>query len=152
LPAFRTQHRVPYSPREMFDIVADVERYPEFLPLCDALRIKSRTETAAGTDLTASMTVGYKAIRESFTTRVTLDPNAPKIVVDYVDGPFSHLRNEWKFMPAKNGSEIDFFIDYAFRSPMLGLIVGAAFDKAVRSYTTAFEARARAVYGPRTAA
>lgn len=146
MPSFRTQRRVPYSPKEMFDVVADVERYPEFLPLCEGLVVESRTATASGSVLVARMTVGYKAIRESFTTRVTLDPGAPQILVEYLDGPFSHLENRWRFLSAPGGCEVDFFIDYTFRSKMLALIVGAAFDKAVRHYTEAFEARARTLH------
>lgn len=148
MPHYRTVRRVPFTPRQMFDIVADVERYPEFLPLCEGLVVRDRRMDAAGlVELTATMTVGYKAITERFTTRVTLDPAACAIRVRNVDGPFHHLANEWRFVAAEGGSEVHFFIDYAFRSAMLALLVGAAFDKAVRSYTDAFEQRAHALYG-----
>ena len=147
MPSFRTQRHVSFTPKQMFDVVADVERYPEFLPLCDSLIVTSRTETPEGTVLIATMGVGYKAIRESFTTRVVLDVSKLTIHVSYLDGPFSHLDNEWRFEAANGGATVHFFIDYAFGSPLLAIIVGAAFDKAVRSYTEAFEARARAVYG-----
>jgi coenzyme Q-binding protein COQ10 len=136
----------------MFDVVADVERYPEFLPLCESLAVESRTATANGSVLVARMSVGYRAIREAFTTRVTLEPAAPAILVEYLDGPFSHLENRWRFLPTPGGCEIDFFIDYQFRSTMLALVVGAAFDKAVRHYAEAFEARARALYRAQPAA
>jgi coenzyme Q-binding protein COQ10 len=152
LPSFRTQRTVPFTPKEMFDVVADIERYPEFLPLCDSLVVKSRDEQPEGTTLIATMSVGYKAIRESFTTRVVVDPATLTIRVSYLDGPFSHLENEWRFEPANGGTTIQFFIDYAFRSPLLAIVVGAAFDKAVRSYTQAFEGRARAIYGERSVA
>lgn len=131
----------------MFDVAADVERYPEFLPLCEGLVVHERTATERGTELTATMTVGYKAITERFKTHVTLDPEACAIHVRHVDGPFTHLENHWRFVAAEAGCDVHFSIDYAFRSAMLSLIVGAAFDKAVRSYTDAFEARARALYG-----
>lgn len=136
----------------MFDVVADVERYPEFLPLCEGLLVGERKTGERGTELIATMTVGYKSITEAFTTQVVLDPEASVITVRNLDGPFTHLANEWHFLPAGAGCDVHFSISYAFRSAMLSLIVGAAFDKAVRSYTQAFEARARALYGPHAAA
>ena len=135
----------------MFDVVADVERYPQFLPLCEGLVVTQRIPTERGADLTATMTVGYKAITERFTTHVVLDAQALEIRVNHRDGPFTHLRNTWRFLPSGQGCDVDFAIDYAFRSAMLQLIVGAAFDKAVRSYTEAFETRARALYGSQVA-
>jgi coenzyme Q-binding protein COQ10 len=131
----------------MFDLVADVERYPEFLPLCEALTLKSREVKGDRTVLVASMTAGYKAIREQFTTRVTLLPAEHKVLVEYLDGPFRRLENRWLFKPTAGGSEVDFYIDYEFRSVMLGLLVGALFDKAFRRFAEAFENRARVVYG-----
>lgn len=152
MPSFKTVRPVPFTPREMFDVVADVERYPEFLPLCEGLTVIDRKTAERSTELTATMTVGYKAITERFTTRVTLDPEAGLIQVRHSDGPFTHLENVWRFVPSGAGCDVHFAIDYAFRSAMLALIVGAAFDKAVRSYTEAFEARARALYGQRAGA
>jgi coenzyme Q-binding protein COQ10 len=152
LPSFKTQRRVPFTPEQMFAVVSDVERYPEFLPLCTALSVKSRTAEASKTTLVATMTVGYGKISERFTTRVTLEPEVPLVRVSHVDGPFTRLENEWRFVAVPGGCEVRFVIDYAFRSPMLQMIVGAAFDKAVRSYTEAFEARARTLYGSRTTA
>jgi coenzyme Q-binding protein COQ10 len=114
--------------------------------------VRSRTTSGDSTVLTATMTVGYKAIRESFTTRVTLLPAEPKIVVEYLDGPFRHLENRWRFLPDAAGSIIDFYIDYEFRSALLGVLMGALFDKAFRRFTSAFEERARQVYGCRSAA
>ncbi len=149
MPSFRTVRHVSFTPREMFDVIADVERYPEFLPLCEGLTVTERKAGEHGTELTATMVVGYKSITERFTTRVTLDPNGHAIRVRHLDGPFSHLENEWRFVAAGSGCDVHFSIDYAFRSAMLSLIVGAAFDKAVRSYTEAFEARARSLYGSR---
>ena len=132
----------------MYAVVANVEHYPEFLPMCTGLRITSRQETAEGTVLVATMSVGYKAIRESFTTRVTLNPSVPRVDVSYLNGPFSHLTNRWLFVDlGQRASEIDFYITYQFRSAMLGALVGAVFDQAFRKFTEAFEARARKVYG-----
>jgi coenzyme Q-binding protein COQ10 len=147
MPTFTTHRRVPYTPRQMYDLVADVEKYPLFLPLTEALRIRTR-ETLDGLDVfTADMTVGYKAIRETFLTRVVLHPDVPKVEARYIDGPFRQLENRWQFHPAPGGCEIDFYIAYEFKSRMLGLLVGAVFDQAFRKFSEAFETRARTVYG-----
>jgi coenzyme Q-binding protein COQ10 len=146
LPSFETTRRIPFTVRQMFDVVADVERYPQFLPLCEGLVVRSREPKGAETVLVATMTVGYRAIRESFTSRVTLRPEEGEIHVTYLDGPFSHLDNRWRFRDANGGSDIVFFIDYAFSSRVLALLMGAVFDKAVRKYASAFEARAHALY------
>jgi coenzyme Q-binding protein COQ10 len=143
--------RVPFSAQQMFAVVADVERYPEFLPLCEGLNVRSREAQNGENILIATMSVGYRAIRESFTSRVTLKPERNEIAVAYLDGPFTHLDNRWRFRDVPGGSEIDFFIDYAFASRMLALLMGAVFDKAVRRYTHAFEERARVVYGTQAA-
>jgi len=136
----------------MYALVANVEDYPKFLPLCEALTIVRRESIDGKEVLTAKMEVGYKLIRERFTSRVTLDPAARSILVEYVDGPFEHLENRWCFEPRGAGdSEIDFFIAYEFRSRMFERLVGGLFDKAVRKYTDAFEARADQVYGVRGA-
>jgi len=149
MPSFETKTRVPYSPRQMYDLVADVERYPEFLPLCQALRVRSREQNDEGqVVLVADMTVAYKVINETFTSEVRLDPARPAVDVSYLDGPFHHLENRWLFRPLPGGSEIDFFISYEFRSRLLGVVMGAMFDQAFRRFAEAFEARARQVYGP----
>jgi coenzyme Q-binding protein COQ10 len=150
LPSFRSARRVGHSAEKMFDLVADVERYPEFVPLCLSLRVKRRSKDAAGIEiLVADMSVGYLAIRESFTSRVTLDRPAMKIVVQYIDGPFSHLENVWTFGDEKegSGSRVEFFIDYEFRNRMLGALMGSMFDVAFRKFADAFEKRADKVYG-----
>ena len=147
MPSFTTRRRVPYTARQMYDLVADVETYPQFLPLTESLRVRSK-ETVGGHEvLVADMTAGYKAIRETFVTRVTLFPEIPKVEVRYIDGPFHHLNNRWRFLAVEGGCEIDFYIDYEFKSRMLGLLVGAVFDQAFRKFAEAFEARARVVYG-----
>lgn len=148
MPKFETTRRVPFSAAQMYAVVADVERYPEFLPLCESLSVRARDERGAETVLTATMSVGYHALRESFTSRVILRPGASEIDVTYLDGPFTHLDNRWRFRDTASGSEIHFYIDYAFASRMLAMVMGAVFDKAVRKYTEAFEARARQIYGP----
>ncbi|ASW06552.1 MULTISPECIES: type II toxin-antitoxin system RatA family toxin [unclassified Rhizobium] len=147
MPQFETHRSVPHSPDQMFDLVADVERYPEFLPLCEALTVRSRKERDGKTLLVADMTVGYKAIRETFTTQVLLNKAERAIDVKYIDGPFKYLDNRWRFQPAENGgSVIDFFIDYEFKSRILGALMGSMFDRAFRMFTDAFETRANKIY------
>lgn len=146
MPSFSTKRRVPFTAKEMFALVADVERYPEFLPLCEALTLQSRVEKGTTTELSARMSVGYGAIRESFSTRVLL--NEPQKIIDvfYLDGPFRYLENRWRFVDVEGGCDIDFFITYEFSSRALGLLVGALFDKAFRRFAQAFEDRAHLVY------
>jgi coenzyme Q-binding protein COQ10 len=150
MPSFRTTRLVPFTPHQMFDLVADVERYPLFLPLCEALSVMSREREGDTDILVADMTAGYKAIRETFRSRVRLDRTRCEVVAVGVPGamgPFSQLDNRWQFRPAPDGCDVDFAISYELRSAMLQMLVGALFDRAFRRYTEAFEARARVVYG-----
>jgi coenzyme Q-binding protein COQ10 len=150
MPQFRTKRRVQHSAREMFDLVADVERYPEFVPLCNRLRVRKRTSgEGEGTEtLVADMTVAYKIMRETFVSRVTLDKPHLKIQVEYLDGPFSRLDNRWTFTPVSEcACEVEFFISYEFKSRVLGMLMGAMFEAAFRRFAEAFERRADAVYG-----
>jgi len=149
MPAFTTKRRVRHSAENMFDLVADVERYPEFVPLCRDLKVRRRNAEGEGVEvLVADMTVAYKLVRERFRSRVTLDRPKLQILVEYLEGPFSHLENRWTFRPAgANACEIEFFIDYQFRSRTLGLLMGAMFDAAFRRFAAAFERRADQVYG-----
>ena len=147
MPRFQSTREVSFTPQQMFDLVADVEAYPQFLPLCEDLRIRRKVQSTEGLDvLVADMAVGYKAIHETFTTRVTLDPAQHQILVTYLEGPFSHLDNRWKFLPSDTGCKVDFYIDYEFRNRMLGVLMGAMFDKAFRKFSEAFEARAALIY------
>ena len=149
VPSFKSVRRVPYSARQMFDVVADVERYPDFVPLCESLVITSSSESQGQVCRVATMGIGYKSIRERFTTRVVLQPDVPAVEVSHVDGPFRRLENLWRFVPASATScDVHFFIDYEFRSKALALVMGALFDSAFRKFSAAFEDRARAVYGP----
>ena len=147
MPQFETSRQVRHSPDRMFALVADVEKYPQFLPLCEALTVRSRKERDGRTILVADMTVGYKAIRETFTSQVFLKPDENVIEVKYLDGPFKYLSNEWRFEPADSGSTVRFFIDYEFKSRILGAMMGAMFDRAFRMFAEAFEKRADAIYG-----
>lgn len=149
MPSFTTKRRVRHSAAEMFDLVADGEKYPDFVPLCSALRVKSRTEKGDGvTVMVADMTVAYKVIRQTFTSCVTLDRPNLKILVEYVDGPFKHMQNRWAFKPAGDKAcEVEFFIEYEFASRTLGMLMGTMFDTAFRKFSAAFEQRADKVYG-----
>jgi coenzyme Q-binding protein COQ10 len=148
MPSFRTTRRVKHTPEEMFDLVADVEKYPLFLPLCEGLKVRSRTKQEGGREtLIADMSVGYKAIHETFTSKVKLDREKLKIMVAYLDGPFRALDNLWSFKPDGEGCLVEFFISYEFKSRMLGMVMGAMFDRAFRKFASAFEKRAEVVYG-----
>ncbi len=149
MPQFSTRRRVQHSASEMFDLVADVENYPQFVPLCQRLKVKQRNVAEDGTQiLVADMTVAYKLIRETFTSRVTLDRKNSRILVQYLNGPFSRMENRWNFKPpGENACEVEFSIEYEFKSRMLGMLMGAMFDAAFRRFSAAFEARADAVYG-----
>jgi coenzyme Q-binding protein COQ10 len=132
----------------MYALVADIETYPQFLPLCEALAIRSRKERDGKTLLVADMTVGYKAIRETFTTQVLLNPAERAIDVKYIEGPFKYLDNRWRFEPnaTGNASMVNFYIDYEFKSMILGALMGSMFDRAFRMFAEAFEARADKIY------
>ena len=149
MPEFTTTRRLRHSAADMFDLVADVERYPEFVPLCSSLKVRRRIEGSEGVlILVADMTVAYKLSHESFVSRVTLDRPNLQILVEYLEGPFSHLENRWTFRPTgERTCEVRFFISYEFRSRMLGLLLGSMFDLAFRRFATAFEQRADKVYG-----
>ena len=148
---YEIKHPVAHSADDMFRLVAAVESYPKFLPLCESLKLKRRERRDGKEVLMTTMVVGYKLIRESFTTEVILDAEARSIVVHYLDGPFSYLENRWSFRPlTSKACEIDFYIAYSFRSRLLERLMGGLFDKAVRRYTTAFEERADAIYGEAT--
>jgi coenzyme Q-binding protein COQ10 len=149
MPEFTTRRRVKHAASAMFDLVADVERYPEFVPLCRTLKVRKRVPEPEGVEvLVADMTVAYKLVREAFTSRVTLDRPNLQILVEYLEGPFSHLENRWTFHPlGERRCEIEFFISYQFRNRALGLLMGAMFDAAFRRFAAAFERRADQIYG-----
>jgi len=153
MPEFSTTRRVRHSASEMFDLVADVESYPQFVPLCSALRVRSRTEEPEGVEIiVADMTVAYKLLHETFQSRVTLDRPNLQILVEYLRGPFSKMVNRWEFHAVGDHiCDVKFFISYEFRSRTLGMLMGAMFDAAFRKFSAAFERRADALYGRRTA-
>ena len=149
MPQFVTKRRVHHTASNMFDLVADVEKYPMFVPLCSAIKVKSRAAKGDGmTVMVADMTVAYNLIRQTYASRVTLDRPGLKIVVEYLDGPFSRMQNRWTFHPAVEGAcVVEFFIDYEFKSRTLAMLMGAMFDTAFRKFAAAFERRADEIYG-----
>jgi coenzyme Q-binding protein COQ10 len=148
MPRFSSKRRVHHSAPQMFDLVADVERYPEFVPLCQSLKIRERTPQPDGTEIViADMTVSFRLVRESFTSRVTLDRPNLKILVEYLKGPFSNLENRWAFEPKSDTDcDVGFFLSYEFKSRMLALLMGTMFDAAFQRFAAAFEKRADVVY------
>lgn len=155
MPQFSNKRRVRHSAQKMFDLVADVERYPEFVPMCQALKVRQRTTRPDGSEIiVADMTVSFQVVRETFTSRVTLDKPNLKILVEYLQGPFSKLENRWTFeAKTETVCDVGFFIAYEFKSRMLAVLMGAMFDAAFQRFAAAFEKRADAVYGlPRVGA
>ena len=143
MPKHSETRLIPYRPEQLFDLVADCAKYPQFLPWCIGARIRSRSET----DQVVDLTIGFGPFRESFTSRNVLS-RPDKIVVRYENGPFKYLRNEWVFHPDPKGSKVEFFVDFEFRSRLLQAAIGAVFTEAVRRMVQAFIKRARDVYGP----
>ncbi|MEL6504498.1 MAG: type II toxin-antitoxin system RatA family toxin [Pseudomonadota bacterium] len=148
MPQAQKVHPVNHRAEDMFQLVSDIEKYPEFVPLCQSLSIRSTREKGARTIQRADMTVGYKAIRESFTCQVVLNPDTLEITASYLDGPFEYLENKWRFEPTgEHSCNVHFHLDYEFKSRMLASLMGAMFDRAFAKFTTAFEERADEVYG-----
>ena len=149
MPKFSSKRRVYHSAAEMFDLVADVERYPEFVPLCSSMKISQRTPKPDGTEIViCDMTVSFKLVREAFTTRVTLDRPSLKILVEYLRGPFAKLENRWTFEPKSDDvCDVGFYLAYEFKSRMLAMLMGTMFDTAFQRFAAAFEKRADAIYG-----
>jgi coenzyme Q-binding protein COQ10 len=143
MPTHAEHRLLPYSAEQLFDLVADVERYPEFLPWCIGVRIRERTADS----ITADLLIGFKMVRERFTSRVRLD-RPRRIDVSYTEGPFRYLNNHWEFMAQPDGRcLIDFYVDFEFRSRVLQKIIEVLFNEAVKRMVAAFEARARQLYG-----
>ena len=134
---------IPYSPEELYALVADVRRYPEFLPWCMAARIREQNDQA----LTADLIIGFQMFRERFTSYVDLNPEKLEINVKYADGPFRYLSNSWRFLPHPDGCEIDFYVDFEFNSRLLQSVIETLFTEAVKRMVKAFEDRADVLYG-----
>ncbi|HML11657.1 MAG TPA: type II toxin-antitoxin system RatA family toxin [Xanthobacteraceae bacterium] len=148
MPRFSTTRRVRHSASDMFDLVADIDHYPEFVPLCRGVKVGQRVAAGEGVEtLRSEMTVAYKMISETFVTRVTLDKPRLQIHVQYLEGPFRELQNRWSFRPlGEQACEVEFFIFYEFRSRVLALLMGSMFDAAFRKFAEAFERRADVVF------
>lgn len=149
MPSHSDRHLLPYSPSQLFALVADIERYPQFLPWCRAARILSRE----GNAFLGELVISFRGLTESHVSRVTLNPpernadGSGSIDVQMVRGPFDHLVNRWQFTPAQGGTQVDFFLDFRFRSKLLEMLIGGLFEKASRKMTGAFRDRAAALYG-----
>ncbi len=143
MPAHRETRVFPYTPEQVFELVADVERYPEFLPWCVACRIARRESCTA---FTVDLAVGFKMVREYFTSRVVLE-RGNAITVEYLNGPFEYLTNEWKFTAVPEGAKVEFYLAFEFRSKILQKLIGVLFEKAVRRMVAAFEIRAAKLHG-----
>jgi coenzyme Q-binding protein COQ10 len=154
MPTHAENRRMPYSARQMYALVADVASYPEFLPWCQAARIRSVTPLPDGTGevMAADLVISFKLFRERFGSRVTLRPAEYKIDVEYLDGPFRYLNNHWRFIPAGDAAcDAEFFVDFEFRSSVLQALIGVVFNEAMHRIVRAFELRAAALYGDRNA-
>lgn len=146
MPSHREKRHLPYTKEQVYGVVAEVEKYPEFLPWCTACRVRRRQGEA--TAFYADMVVSFKVYRERFTSKVTPDPY-DRIKVEYIDGPFRYLVNTWQFSEADDGGcNIDFFVDFEFRSRILQKLIGLLFNEAIQRMVRAFEGRARDLYGP----
>ncbi|MEM6888872.1 MAG: type II toxin-antitoxin system RatA family toxin [Pseudomonadota bacterium] len=143
--------QLPYSAQQMFDLVADVQSYPVFLPWCAAARIKSETAFEDCTVLEADLIVSFKVFRERFTSRVELRPVPGEIKTEYLDGPFRYMVSSWEFRELEDGCEVAFFVDFAFKNIILQRLIGVVFNDAMQRIVRAFEDRAAALYGARSA-
>lgn len=152
MPKFETTRIVGHTAEQMFALVADIEHYPEFVPLCQRLSVRGREQQSVGTEIMiADMSVAYGPVNETFVTRVVLDAPNMLIRATYLDGPFSHLDNLWRFENRETSesdiaSAVNFKIDYEFKSRTLGMLMGSMFDRAFRKFAEAFEARADTIY------
>lgn len=148
MPTHQETKRLPYTARQMYDLVADVANYPKFLPWNAAARIRSRTPIPGGEVLEADLVISFKVFRERFGSRVTLWPDRQRIDTEYLDGPFRHLKSFWEFRDAEGGCEVTFFVDFEFRNAILQAVIGVVFNDAMQRIVRAFERRAAELYGP----
>ena len=147
MPTHAEKRVMPYSPQQMYDLIADVASYPEFLPWCAAARIRKRRVVDAHEIIDADLVISFKVFRERFGSRVTLKPDTNRIDVEYLGGPFKFLNNHWKFIEHEDGCEVDFFVDFEFKSKILQSIIGVVFGEAMQRIVGAFEERAKTLYG-----
>ena len=147
MPRHSESRVLPYTAQQMYDLVADVGSYPDFLPWTAAARISSREDRGDTEVLLADLVISFKVFRESFGSRVVLHPDERRIETEYLDGPFRHLQSEWSFEDVPEGCRVAFWVEFEFRNRMLGRVIGTVFDQAMRRVVAAFEARAAKLYG-----
>jgi coenzyme Q-binding protein COQ10 len=146
MPTHAEKRSMPYSAQQMYDLVADVGSYPDFLPWCAAARIRNVSSDQQPEIIDADLVIAFKVFRERFGSRVTLDANNTEILVEYLDGPFKYLKNNWKFIDTETGCDADFFVDFEFKSKVLQKLIGVVFGEAMRRIVRAFEDRAKELY------
>ena len=147
MPTHSETRLLPYTPEQMYALVADVPSYPEFLPWCSAARVRKVTPERDSTVLEADLVISFKVFRERFGSRVVLWPEKHMIDTEYLDGPFRYMKSSWAFAPAEGGCEVSFFVDFEFRNAILQGIIGVVFNEAMQRIVRAFERRAAALYG-----
>ena len=148
MPTHSETRLLPYTADQMYALVADVGKYPQFLPWCAAARVISLQDKGESQIMTADLVISFKVFREKFASRVVLWPQARKIDTTYIDGPFKHMNSTWAFRDAPGGCEVDFFVDFEFRNKILQGVIGLVFNEAMQRVVAAFEARAKDLYGP----
>ena len=146
MPTHSETKRLPHSAQQMYDLVADVANYPEFLPWCAAARVKSVLPDGDALVMDADLVISFKVFREKFASRVTLWPGVRKIDTEYLDGPFKYMKSTWAFRDVDGGCEVDFFVDFEFRNALLQSVIGLVFNTAMHRIVRAFELRADALY------
>ena len=148
MPTHSEKRHLPYQVQQMYDLVADVARYPEFLPWCAAARVRRTFARGGATVMEADLVISFKVFRERFGSRVTLWPHEARIETEYLDGPFKYLKSEWRFTASDGGCEVSFFVDFEFRNAILQKVIGLVFNEAMQRIVRAFEDRAAQLYGP----
>lgn len=147
MPIHSETRQLPFSAQQMYDLVADVAQYPEFLPWCAAARIRTVTPSGASFVMDADLVISFKVFRERFGSRVTLWPDDKKIDTEYLDGPFKYMKSNWSFADTDTGCDVSFFVDFEFRNAILQGIIGVVFNEAMQRIVRAFEKRATELYG-----
>lgn len=147
MPTHAETRIMPYTAKQMYDLIADVDAYPKFLPWCSAARIRKRTPDGVNEIVEADLVISFKVFRERFGSRVTLMPKDSNIIVEYLDGPFKYLKNNWSFQDCDDGCEVDFYVDFEFKSKILQTLIGVVFTEAMHRIVKAFENRAAELYG-----
>ncbi|MBW4708815.1 type II toxin-antitoxin system RatA family toxin [Roseobacter sp. YSTF-M11] len=148
MPTHSETRTLPYTAQQMYDLVADVDSYPAFLPWCSAARVKSVTTKGDTEVMEADLVISFKVFRERFTSRVVLHPKDMNIDTEYLDGPFRYMKSNWGFRDVDGGCDVSFFVDFAFRNMILQRLIGVVFNEAMHRIVRAFETRARELYGP----